>query len=54
MNQKGILPAGVTIAPVILSSDKTQLSRFSGDKQAWPVYLTLGNIPKELRRKPES
>ncbi|KAE9389337.1 hypothetical protein BT96DRAFT_766036, partial [Gymnopus androsaceus JB14] len=24
----------------------------SGSKQAYPVYLTLGNIPKSLRRKP--
>ncbi|KAI0738856.1 hypothetical protein C8Q80DRAFT_1222176 [Daedaleopsis nitida] len=46
------LPPGATIAPVILSSDKTQLSRFSGDKQAWPVYLSLGNIPKGIRRQP--
>ncbi|KIJ62061.1 hypothetical protein HYDPIDRAFT_176793 [Hydnomerulius pinastri MD-312] len=45
------LPAGATIAPVILSSDKTQLSRFRGDKSAWPVYLTLGNISKDLRRQ---
>ncbi|KAI1783127.1 hypothetical protein LXA43DRAFT_977266 [Ganoderma leucocontextum] len=30
-----------TIAPVILSSDKTVLSRFSGDKQAWPCMRTL-------------
>lgn len=35
---------GATIAAVILATDKTQLSRFSGDKQAWPVYLTIGNI----------
>jgi hypothetical protein len=38
--------------PVILASDKTQLSTFSGDKQAWPVYLTIGNIKKSVRRKP--
>ncbi|TFK90236.1 hypothetical protein K466DRAFT_485132, partial [Polyporus arcularius HHB13444] len=43
---------GATIAPVILASDKTQLSTFSGDKQAWPVYLTIGNIDKDVRRKP--
>ncbi|CAK5274931.1 unnamed protein product [Mycena citricolor] len=49
-----LLPEGVTISPVILASDKTQLSRFSGDKQAWPVYLTIGNIPKALRRKPSA
>lgn len=28
------------------------LSRFSGDKQAWPVYLTIGNISKSVRRQP--
>lgn len=37
---------------MILSSDKTNLSKFSGDKVAWPVYLSIGNIAKELRRKP--
>jgi hypothetical protein len=40
--------------PLILASDKTQLSVFSGDKTAYPVYLTLGNIPKSLRRKPSA
>jgi len=38
------------VAPVILSSDKTSLSVFSGDKKAWPVYLTIGNISKDVRR----
>ncbi|RDX46169.1 hypothetical protein OH76DRAFT_1356587 [Lentinus brumalis] len=46
------LPQGSTVAPIILASDKTQLSRFSGDKQAWPVYLSIGNISKEIRRQP--
>ncbi|CDO74524.1 hypothetical protein BN946_scf184846.g5 [Trametes cinnabarina] len=41
-----------TVAPVILATDKTQLSTFSGDKQAWPVYLTIGNINKDVRRQP--
>ncbi|KAM5539179.1 hypothetical protein V8D89_007052 [Ganoderma adspersum] len=49
---QGLLPPGATISPVILSSDKTVLSRFSGDKQAWPVYLTIGNISKAVRRQP--
>jgi hypothetical protein len=44
----------VTICPVIISSDKTSLSQFSGDKQAWPVYLSIGNIAKETRRQPTS
>lgn len=46
------MPPGATISPVILGSDKTQLSTFSGDKQAWPVYLGIGNIDKSIRRKP--
>lgn len=46
------LPSGATIAPLILSSDKTKLSQFSGDKSAWPVYLTIGNIAKSTRRHP--
>lgn len=40
------------MAPVIISTDKTQLTQFSGGKMAYPVYLTLGNIPRAIRRKP--
>ncbi|KDR70580.1 hypothetical protein GALMADRAFT_76052, partial [Galerina marginata CBS 339.88] len=46
------LPVGATVAPVIIATDKTQLTHFSGGKSAYPVYLTIGNIPKGLRRKP--
>ncbi|KAJ7846962.1 hypothetical protein B0H14DRAFT_3454023 [Mycena olivaceomarginata] len=42
---------GATIIPILLSSDKTQLTMF-GNKSAYPVYMTIGNIPKEIRRKP--
>ena len=42
---------GATIIPVIISSDKTQIMTFGG-KSAYPVYLTIGNLPKEIRRKP--
>ncbi|KAH9166783.1 hypothetical protein EDB89DRAFT_1910440 [Lactarius sanguifluus] len=42
---------GATVVPLILSSDKTQLTLFRG-KAAYPVYLTIGNIPKAVRRKP--
>ncbi|EMD34479.1 hypothetical protein CERSUDRAFT_55540, partial [Gelatoporia subvermispora B] len=45
---------GATLAPVILSSDKTKLSQFRGDKSAWPVYLTIGNIAKKTRREVSS
>ena len=47
-----LLPAGATLAPVIISTDKTQLTQFCGNKSAYPVYLTLGNIPRAIRRKP--
>ncbi|EIW85982.1 hypothetical protein CONPUDRAFT_43911 [Coniophora puteana RWD-64-598 SS2] len=49
--QEKITPGG-TVASVILSTDKTQLSQFRGDKAAYPVYLTLGNISKAVRRQP--
>ena len=37
--------------PLIISSDKTQLTNFR-DKMAYPIYLTIGNIPKDIRQKP--
>ncbi|KAJ7875486.1 hypothetical protein B0H14DRAFT_3083210 [Mycena olivaceomarginata] len=43
---------GATLILIILASDKTQLTRFSGDQQAWPVYLTIGNIDKSTCRHP--
>ncbi|KAJ7619276.1 hypothetical protein FB45DRAFT_755446 [Roridomyces roridus] len=46
------LPPGACVSGIILSSDKTKLSNFQGDKTAWPVYLTIGNISKEIRRQP--
>lgn len=42
---------GATIVPLIISTDKTQVTVFGG-KLAYPVYMTIGNIPKEIRRKP--
>ena len=42
---------GATVVPIILSTDKTLLTQFR-NKSAYPVYLTIGNIPKEIRRKP--
>jgi hypothetical protein len=45
------IPKGGVVAAVILASDKTQLTQFRGDKSAWPVYLTLGNIEKATRRQ---
>lgn len=50
--EQSLLPEGAAVAPVILATDKTQLTQFSGNKSAYPVYLTLGNIPRAIRRRP--
>ncbi|KAF8976871.1 hypothetical protein BDQ17DRAFT_1267049, partial [Cyathus striatus] len=44
---------GSTIVPIIISTDKTQLTLFR-NKTAYPVYLTIGNIPKEIHQKPSA
>ncbi|KAF8531585.1 hypothetical protein BDD12DRAFT_704509, partial [Trichophaea hybrida] len=41
---QGRIPAGVTIVPLICSSDETHLTIFSIDNKCWCIYLTLGNI----------
>jgi hypothetical protein len=48
---KVLLPSGGTLVPIVISSDKTQLTAFSGNKSAWPVYLTISNINKSMRHK---
>ncbi|RDX43467.1 hypothetical protein OH76DRAFT_1361159 [Lentinus brumalis] len=53
-DKQGELPPGATAAPVILASDKTTLTVLRGDKTAWPVYLSIGNIDKAVRRKPSA
>ncbi|KAG0697882.1 hypothetical protein DFH29DRAFT_1003370 [Suillus ampliporus] len=47
-----LLPDGTALVPVILSSDKTQLCQFQGDKTTYPIYLTIGNISKPICHKP--
>ncbi|KAF8259177.1 hypothetical protein EI94DRAFT_1780739 [Lactarius quietus] len=42
---------GATVTPIIISTDKTQLTLFQ-NKSAYPVYLGIGNILKDIRRKP--
>ncbi|KAI0039510.1 hypothetical protein FA95DRAFT_1504079 [Auriscalpium vulgare] len=45
------LNPGATVVPVIISTDKTQITQFR-NHSAYPVYLTIGNIAKEIRRQP--
>jgi hypothetical protein len=47
------LPAQATFVPVICASDMNHLINFSGDQDAWPLYLTLGNIRKYICRSPQ-
>ena len=42
---------GATVIPVLVSSDKTQLTLFR-NKMAYPIYLMIGNILKDIRCKP--
>ncbi|KAG1897043.1 uncharacterized protein F5891DRAFT_1130084 [Suillus fuscotomentosus] len=42
-DMQGKLPPGATIAPM-------SLPQFHGDKSAWPVYLTIGNIENKGTR----
>ncbi|KAI0037397.1 hypothetical protein FA95DRAFT_1467917, partial [Auriscalpium vulgare] len=45
------LNPGGTIMPLIISTDKTQITQFR-NQSAYPLYLTIGNIAKEIRRQP--
>ncbi|KAG1770541.1 hypothetical protein EDD22DRAFT_977201 [Suillus occidentalis] len=42
---------GATIIPILLSSDKTQVTMFR-NKAAYLIYMTIGNLPKEIHRQP--
>jgi len=44
-----MLPPGATVVPIIGISDQTNLTNFSRDKKAWPVYLTIGDLPSARR-----
>jgi hypothetical protein len=32
------------VVPLVFMSDATHLTNFAGDKKAWPVYMTIGNL----------
>jgi len=48
------LAEGATVVPIIVMSDQKNLTNFSGDKKAWPVYITIGNLPSTIRNRPRS
>jgi hypothetical protein len=43
---------GSALIPVLLASDSTHLTQFAGDKHAWPLYMSIGNIHSSIRNKP--
>ncbi|KAG9080488.1 hypothetical protein FRC06_006521 [Ceratobasidium sp. 370] len=49
---QNILGRHATVAPIIISTDKTKMTIFSGNQKAWPVYMSLGNIDSKIRRQP--
>ncbi|KAG1802059.1 uncharacterized protein HD556DRAFT_1493884 [Suillus plorans] len=48
------LPIGATIVPIILTSDKTPVTRHTGSLEMHPTFLTIGNIHSEIRMKATS
>ncbi|EJD34589.1 hypothetical protein AURDEDRAFT_131083 [Auricularia subglabra TFB-10046 SS5] len=46
------LPPGASPLFIIIGSDKTQLTNFSGEHSAYPVYMSIGNIDKSIRNQP--
>ncbi|QRW00944.1 hypothetical protein RhiJN_28962 [Ceratobasidium sp. AG-Ba] len=40
------------LVPIIILTDKTKLTVFSGNQKAWPVYLSIGNISSDICRCP--
>jgi hypothetical protein len=45
------IPIGGTLVGVVIATDKTRLTNYSGNKQAYPVYMTITNLDKAVRRK---
>lgn len=43
------LPAGSFLIPVFLGSDETFQTNYSGDKNIWPLHVSVGNIPTKYR-----
>ena len=48
---QGELPVGAMIVPIILASDKTPVSRQTGNLEMHPLFLMIGNICSDLRMK---
>ncbi|KAF8464828.1 hypothetical protein BDZ91DRAFT_659835, partial [Kalaharituber pfeilii] len=54
VEKQRLLSPNVTVVPILLASDQTHLTNFSGDKKLWPVYMSIGNIVSRVRNKPSA
>lgn len=43
------LPKGATIIPILFGVDETRVNVL-GRMSCWPLYLSIGNLPKAIRR----
>jgi hypothetical protein len=46
-----MLSEGTTILGIILATDKTHLTNSTGDRKMHPIYISLGNISKDIQWK---
>jgi len=47
---QSMLSVGDTLAPLIIMSNGINLSNFAGDKNEWPVHMTIGNLSSKIRQ----
>ena len=48
------LPAGATIVPIVLASDKAPVTQMTGNIKMHPLFLTIANINSKVRMKATS
>ncbi|KAF8434267.1 hypothetical protein BGX38DRAFT_1101251, partial [Terfezia claveryi] len=46
-----ILLVGLSLVPVLFTSDQTCLTNFSRDKKLWPLCISIGNVWSEIHNK---
>ncbi|KJA12854.1 hypothetical protein HYPSUDRAFT_152210 [Hypholoma sublateritium FD-334 SS-4] len=50
-NMQSQIPAGATVLGTVLSSDKTNISAMTGNRQAHPLLISLANLDMDFRVK---